>query len=262
MRQKLRFEHHEDKRLLKTRAVENVLVSCNNNYSQEGQIAAALMEEVKRSKSNKSSNQKIPVYPNGRSNSLRPARSNVSLTPIPHSGSQQPSAAGLVPTASSALNSALAQGIITQQIGTQASELMKIQQMQQKYQSVSPHRPDAASYQQGKLVKSNSFQSVYPKFIMVTFLLGTQSWRSRSSAPQASFRSGTKWPTKSRSSASKNNRRRGRKSSRFNRNLSRRRSTRKSRSPTRKLRLSSDCRSGSRSENSSAKLSFKTIESA
>ena len=84
------------------------------------------MEEVKRAKSNTNSKQKIPVYPNGRSSSLRPTRtSNISLTPVPGSAynnqlsfttnsNQQmvPLAAGT--TSQTALNNSLAQGILSQ----------------------------------------------------------------------------------------------------------------------------------------------------
>ena len=43
----MRFEHFEDKRQLKTKAIENVLLSQQKN-TQEGQIAQVLMEEAKR----------------------------------------------------------------------------------------------------------------------------------------------------------------------------------------------------------------------
>ena len=109
------------------------------------------MEEVKRSKSNVHSKQKIPVYPNGRSSSLRPANSNVSLSPL-----QGGSFLGSGMTSSStALNNSLAQGVISAQIGSQAQELLKIRELQQKYQSVSPYRENAASYQGGKSGKSH-----------------------------------------------------------------------------------------------------------
>ena len=48
MRQKLRYEHFEDKRKLKVRAIENVIVTCNQK-SSEGQMAQALMAEVRGS---------------------------------------------------------------------------------------------------------------------------------------------------------------------------------------------------------------------
>ena len=83
------------------------------------------MEEVKRSKSNVHSKQKIPVYPNGRSSSLRPANSNVSLSPL-----QGGSFLGSGMTSSStALNNSLAQGVISAQIGSQAQELLKIREL-------------------------------------------------------------------------------------------------------------------------------------
>ena len=47
--------------MLKTKAVENVLYSCNSQ-SKDGQVAKALMEEVRRSKSSMT---KITVFPNG-----------------------------------------------------------------------------------------------------------------------------------------------------------------------------------------------------
>ena len=67
------------------------------------------MEEVKRSQSTHD-NGKIPRFPNGRANSLRPSNSN-SLTPI---------------ASMTGLNNTLGQTMITAAIGDQASELMKI----------------------------------------------------------------------------------------------------------------------------------------
>ena len=67
------------------------------------------MEEVKRSKSYKNSRQKIPVYPNGRSSSLRPANSNVSLSPL-----QGGTLVGGMTSSSTALNNSLAQGVISE----------------------------------------------------------------------------------------------------------------------------------------------------
>ena len=87
------------------------------------------MEEVKRAKSNNNSKQKIPVYPNGRSSSLRPTRSsNISLTPVPGSAyknhpqhqqlsisnQQMAPLAGTMTTSQTALNNSLAQGILSQ----------------------------------------------------------------------------------------------------------------------------------------------------
>ena len=48
------------------------------------------------------------------------------------------------------LNNQFGQSVITAKIGSQANELLQIQQSQSRFASVSPHRPDAASYQQGK----------------------------------------------------------------------------------------------------------------
>ena len=90
--------------MLKTRAVENVLVSAQSG-SQDGQIAYALMEEVKKQKNNVAVG-KIPVFPNGRSVTLQSPRSNPSL----HTLSPSPSLTGL--------NNTLAQGLITAQITT------------------------------------------------------------------------------------------------------------------------------------------------
>ena len=120
----MRHEHYEDKRQLKCRAIENVLISCNS-ASQEGQVAAALMEEVKRSKSTINSPTKtIPRFPNNpnpprdssqRSLQLRTMQSNTSLQPT---------------VSMTGLNNTFAQGMVTEQLATRASELMKVQQMQ------------------------------------------------------------------------------------------------------------------------------------
>ena len=54
-RQKIRYEHFEDKRLLKVKAIENVLQKCQSkDYNQEGLQVQALLEDMKRSKSNMS----------------------------------------------------------------------------------------------------------------------------------------------------------------------------------------------------------------
>ena len=90
--------------MLKTKAVENVLVSAQSP-SQDGQIAHALMEEVKKTKKLTPVG-KIPVFPNGRSVTLHSPRSNPSL----HTLSPSPSLTGL--------NNTLGQGLITMQISS------------------------------------------------------------------------------------------------------------------------------------------------
>ena len=119
--------------MLKTRAVENVLVSAQSG-SQDGQIAYALMEEVKKQKNNAVG--KIPVFPNGRSVTLHSPRSNPSL----HTLSPSPSLTGL--------NNTIGQGLITAQISSQANDIAKMQDVHRRFASVSPHRSDKASYQQ------------------------------------------------------------------------------------------------------------------
>ena len=53
MRQKIRYEHFEEKRQLKIKAVENVLLKCQaKDQTVEGMQVNALLDEVKRSKSN------------------------------------------------------------------------------------------------------------------------------------------------------------------------------------------------------------------
>ena len=119
--------------MLKTKAVENVLVSAQSG-SQDGQIAYALMEEVKKQKNNVVG--KIPVFPNGRSVTLQSPRSNASL----HSISPSPSMTGL--------NNSFGHGLISAQIGSQATEIAKMQDVHRRFASVSPHRTNKASFQQ------------------------------------------------------------------------------------------------------------------
>ena len=116
--------------MLKTRAIENVLIS-TQSPTQDGQIAQALMEEIKKQKNQVAG--KIPVFPNGRSVTLHSPRSNTSLSP-------SPSLTGL--------NNTLGQGIITAQIGSQSNEIMKMQDVHRRFASVSPHRSNKASFQQ------------------------------------------------------------------------------------------------------------------
>ena len=99
------------------------------------------MEEVKRSKSN------ISNYVNyeglARENRTNPYKKSQLNTGVSSAAlSTSPSELGL--------NNTLGQSMITNTIGNQANELLKIQQSQSRFASVSPHRADAASYQQGK----------------------------------------------------------------------------------------------------------------
>jgi len=105
-------------------------------------MALALMDEVRVRSLTQTS--RLPTY-----NALERSQRNSSLSSFKASPM-------LASESTTGLNSTLGQGMITAAIGSQASELVKIQDLQKRFANVSPHRPDQASYQQGKCRRTKS----------------------------------------------------------------------------------------------------------
>lgn len=113
------------------------------------------MAEVRQRSKSSIKHDKLPKY-----NSVEPTqRSSVGALPT---------ASPLTPNESmTGLNNQFGQSVITAKIGSQANELLQIQQNQSRFASVSPHRPDAASYQQGKHPISLSLPTHCPMCVMI-----------------------------------------------------------------------------------------------